>query len=86
MPKFIIKAEEVVTYRYDVEADTIEEAIALVEDGEADDCVEIDSTAPRATEYAIEGRMGWSTVSGGSEYDRGDWLMHKRQDEEMDHD
>ena len=63
MTKFIIKAEQTVTYRYDVEADSIEEAIAMVEDEEADDCSEVDSSAPRAVEYAVEGQMGWNVVS-----------------------
>jgi hypothetical protein len=62
MTKFIIKAEEVVTYRYEVDADSLDEAIALVEDGEADDCMEVDSTAPHAVEYAVEGQMGWNPV------------------------
>jgi hypothetical protein len=62
MTRFIIKAEEVVTYRYEVEADSLDEAIALVEDGEADDCMEVDSSALSATEYAVEGQMGWSPV------------------------
>lgn len=60
MPKFKIKAEETVTYIYEVEADTIEEAVALVEDGDADDCHEVDSTAPSVVGYAVRGRPGWT--------------------------
>ena len=58
---FRVKAEVVVTYVFDVEAETFEEAIALVEEGEADDCVETDSSAPRVVEYTIPGQMGWNT-------------------------
>jgi hypothetical protein len=59
MPKFQIKAEETVTYIYEVEADTIEEAVALVEEGDADDYHEVDSTAPSAEWYAVYGQPGW---------------------------
>lgn len=62
MPTFKIKAEVVVTYTYDVEADTVAEAIQMVEDGDADDCMETDSSAPTATEYTIPGQMGWNRV------------------------
>jgi hypothetical protein len=62
MKTFIIDAEQTVTYRYHVEADTIEAAIALVEEGDADDCVEKDSTGSRAVRYAVEGEMGWYEV------------------------
>jgi hypothetical protein len=63
MPLFRIKAEVVVTYTYDVEAETLAEAIGAVEDGEADDCMEIDSSGPTATEYALDGQMGWTDVT-----------------------
>ena len=61
MAIFKIKAEMVVTYVYEVEAETFEEAIFQVEDGEADNCVETDSSMPRAVEYTIPGQMGWNT-------------------------
>ena len=61
MPIFKVKAEMVVTYVYEVEAETFEDAIFQVEDGEADDCVETDSSMPRAVEYTIPGQMGWNT-------------------------
>jgi hypothetical protein len=64
MPRFEIKAEETVTYVYSVVADTIEEAIALVEGGEEDNCYEVDSTAPMAVEYAVPGQPGWHAVEG----------------------
>jgi hypothetical protein len=63
MATFRIKAEVVVTYLYDVEADTIADAISAVEDGDEDDCMEHDSTAPRAVEYTVEGQMGWNEVT-----------------------
>lgn len=63
MPRFKIKAEQVVTYVYDVEADTIQEAVASVDDGdEEDNSYEVDSSLPVATEYTIEGQMGWNAV------------------------
>lgn len=55
-----IKAEVTITYVY--EADSVEEAILLVEEGEIDDCVEVDSSNPRAVEYTIDGQMGWSKI------------------------
>jgi hypothetical protein len=49
-----------VTYGYEVEADTIEDAVDAVEGGEMeDDCFELDSDL-RVTEYTIEGQMGWN--------------------------
>lgn len=59
MPKFKIRAEETVTYIYEVEADTIEEAVALVEEGDADDYHEVDNTAPSVVGYAVRGQPGW---------------------------
>lgn len=64
MPRFDIKAEETVTYIYSVVADTIEEAVALVEEGEVDSYYEVDSTAPLAIEYAVPGQPGWHEVEG----------------------
>lgn len=61
MPTFKIKSEVTVTYTHDVEADTLEEAIAMVEDGE-DDGAETDSSAPIAQYYAVDGRMGWTFI------------------------
>ena len=61
MKTFKVKAEMVVTYVYEVEAETFEDAIFQVEDGEADNCVETDSSSPRAVEYTIPGQMGWNT-------------------------
>ena len=62
MPRFLVKAEDVVTYIFEVEAETIEDAIASVEDGDEDDCHEVDNTGMRAVEYTIEGQMGWNEV------------------------
>lgn len=62
MPTFRIKASETVTYIHDVEADTLEEAIAMVEDGDSDG-VEHDSTSQTAEEYTLEGVMGWNAVA-----------------------
>lgn len=63
MPNFMIKADVTVTYLYDAEADTIEDAIAAIEEGDNDDCMEHDSTLPTVTEYTIEGQMGWNAVA-----------------------
>jgi hypothetical protein len=57
-----IKAEVTITYVYDVETDDLEEAITLVEDGDAEDCVETDSSMPRVVEYTIPGQLGWNTI------------------------
>lgn len=60
MPSFKIRATMTVTYGYEVEADTIEDAVDAVEGGEMeDDCFELDSDL-RVTEYTIEGQMGWN--------------------------
>jgi hypothetical protein len=65
---FTVRAEVTVTYEYDVEADTVEEAVEFIEDGEMEDeCVEIDSSMPAVTEYTIEGQMGWNDWEGESE-------------------
>ena len=63
MPDFRIKAENVVVYIFDVEADTIEEALDMIESGEAEDLVEHDSGGMSPVEYAIEGQMGWNSVA-----------------------
>jgi len=63
MPMFKIKAFETVTYVFDVEADTIGEAIELVEGGMTHDCFEVDSSRAHATHYAIEGVMGWNKIT-----------------------
>ena len=63
MPMFKIKAVETVTFVIEVEADTIGEAIELVEEGMAGDCVEVDSSPAHATHYAIEGVMGWNEIT-----------------------
>ena len=61
MPSFKIRATMTVTYEYEVEADTIEDAVDAVEGGEMeDDCFELDSGLPSVTEYTIEGQMGWN--------------------------
>lgn len=62
MPVFKVKAVVAVTYVYDVEAETIEDALAQVEEGEADDCHETDSSNPHPVEYTIPGQMGWNAV------------------------
>ena len=61
MTRFIIRAEVTITYEYDLEADTLEEALALVEDDEVHSS-EIDSTAPTPIAYTIEGQMGWNQI------------------------
>jgi len=64
MTLFRIKAVETVTYVYDVEADTVEDAIDMVESGVADDMMEVDSTSPEAIAYAVVGVLGWNEVEG----------------------
>lgn len=65
MAFFKIKAIETVTYLYDVEADTAEDAIDMVESGVADDLMEIDSTSPKVIAYAYYDVAGWNEVGGG---------------------
>jgi len=61
MPEFRIKATETVTYEFAVEADTIEEAIAAVEDGDGDFTgVEVDSSGFTAVAHTVPGVMGWT--------------------------
>jgi hypothetical protein len=61
MPNFKIRATMTVTYIYEFEADTIEDAVDAVEGCEMeDDCFELDSDPPSVTEYTIEGQMGWN--------------------------
>lgn len=62
MPTFIIQSEITLTYRHSIVADTLQEAIEEVED-QQDDGVEIDSSMPVATQYTIEGQMGWNDVT-----------------------
>jgi hypothetical protein len=47
-----------VYYEHEVEADTIQEAVAMVEDGESDG-VEYDSCAPSVEYVTTPGVMGW---------------------------
>ena len=61
--KFILRAETTETYQYTVYATSLEEAIAMVEEGEAeDDCVEVDGSGPRVIAYALDGQMGWNPM------------------------
>jgi CheY-like chemotaxis protein len=62
MPTFIIQSEITLTYRHSIVADTLQEAVEEVED-QQDDGVEIDSSMPVATQYTIEGQMGWNDVT-----------------------
>jgi hypothetical protein len=66
MPTFLIQSEVTIKYRHTITADTLEEAVEQVEDGE-DDGVEVDSSAPRAVEYALLGQMGWSPIPDNPE-------------------
>ena len=63
MPNYTIKSKVTVTYIHDIYADSIEEAVASVEDGDDYDSYEEDSSPPVATEYTIEGQMGWNPVA-----------------------
>lgn len=67
MPRYKLKAEVTITYLYDIEAETLADAIARAEDDD-DDSTELDSTAPVVTEYTIDGQMGWNLL----ERDRSD--------------
>ncbi len=60
MANFKIRAQEVVDIEVDVEADSLEEAIELVEGCEVSG-VERDSRT-LATHFAIEGVMGWTRI------------------------
>ena len=63
MPEFRIKATETVTYEFTVEADTIEEAIEAVEDGDGDFAgVEVDSSGFTAVAHTVPGVMGWTQI------------------------
>jgi hypothetical protein len=52
MPRYLIRSFVMVYYDHDIEADTLEDAVQLVEHGE-DDGVERDNSAPVAYEYAV---------------------------------
>ena len=62
---FRVRATMTVTYEYEVMGDTIEEVAEFIEEGETDDCMEVDSTMPTVTEYTIEGQMGWNKWPAG---------------------
>ena len=62
MPTYLIQSEITITYQHSIVADTIQEAIEEVED-QQDDGVEVDSSLPVATQYTIEGQMGWTPVA-----------------------
>jgi hypothetical protein len=66
MPTFKIRAEEIVTYEFTVVADTIEEAVMAVEDGDEDDLRELGSSGFRVTEHTVPGQMGWNDWEGHS--------------------
>ena len=61
MPTFKLRSEVTTYYEHEVEADTLEEAIEVVEDDD-DAGVEYDSSSFVVTAYAIEGQMGWNDV------------------------
>lgn len=61
MPAFRLKATETVTYEFTVEAETIEEAIEAVEDGDGDFAgVEVDSSGFTVKAHTVPGVMGWT--------------------------
>lgn len=64
MTLFKLKAIQKVAYLYEVEAETIEDAIDMVESGDADDVTEIDSTNSKVIAYAEDGVAGWNEVTG----------------------
>jgi len=64
---FKIRAVVRVYYEHEVEADTIGEAVAMVEDGESEDLREYDSSAPLVVEYTNPGQMGWNIWEGESD-------------------
>ena len=55
MPTFKLRVEAKTYYEHEVEADTLEEAIEIVE-------AEDDRGSLVAIEYAIEGQTGWNDV------------------------
>ena len=64
MPEFRIKATETVTYEFTIVADTLEEALAAVEDGDGDLAgVEIDSGGFTPVAHTVPGVMGWTWLS-----------------------
>jgi hypothetical protein len=62
MPTYKIRAEEIVTYEIEVEAESVEEAIAAVEDGDEADLYEVDSSGFTAKAYTIPGQIGWNMI------------------------
>jgi hypothetical protein len=59
MPTFRVKAEVTVTYLYIVDADTIEDAITRIEDGDEDDnSTDIDNTEAKRRGHANDGEAG----------------------------
>ena len=58
---FRVLATVSVVYEYAVTADTIEEAVEFIEDGDMEDeCFEVDSSLPVVTSYTIQGQAGWN--------------------------
>jgi len=60
MNTYRIRAEQVVTYEFEVEAETIEDAIASVEDDEQTDMHEVGSSGFIVTVYTLPGQIGWN--------------------------
>tara|TARA_R110000822_G_scaffold170176_1_gene310063 strand:+ start:1151 stop:1348 length:198 start_codon:yes stop_codon:yes gene_type:complete len=60
---YMLESTITTTYRHNVVADTLAEAIEMVED-EQDDGTEHDSSSPTVTRYATEGQMGWNNIQG----------------------
>ena len=56
---FKIRTVVRVYYEHDVEAETLQEAVAMVEDGESEDFREYDSSAPVVEWVTTPGVMGW---------------------------
>jgi len=62
MPVFRIMANETVTYLFDIEAATIEDAIASVEDGD-EDGVDVDNSGFTVVAHTVPGVMGWTWLN-----------------------
>jgi len=70
MTEFIIKAETTITTQHSVYADTLDEAIEVVEDQQFDEFGEevvLANSGLTATEYAMNGQMGWLPVPSDEE-------------------